>query len=653
MKMTQFRRDALPMFGLLLFALLWFMAIEWMFPRYFLWDDNATFYLPSALLNFETLRTELSIPIINFYQFAGWNHINAGQMGTLYPPAYLAAWFVEEILHAPLLTIDVLCIAHMTIGMLGMYAWLRLLETRRSFAMGGALFYLTLPFSTILSKSWLFVAYAHCYIPICFFLLESNLRRSSPTACGVYIIVKSLYLYTGYPQYVVYLSLFELLYIAIRGKALQKPIVWKKYVLSNALVAALCLPVLLPMAEATILSESRHLPFSLFATIQKYLLLTDALAEQVLLYRPDYLGHINIFHIGASVLTPWILCKAVQSRKPIPAFIHGLGLLSLLALLLCTPFYAIISWLPIVSHFRWPFKIFIFFGFFYTTALVLLLQWMHAKKILPAKHILLITIVALCSHVAVLRSPALGNWSITHISTLPSRLTDTAYRITGVSAQEIHRLPWLYESLPSFNFPSIWKTPVITGYDTLASRLHSNINTRSTNASGLFDPDVLPLLMEHLSRWSVRFLVSREILSGEILRQTSLRRIPSDPSVFIYENARAMPVAAFVNAPMDPLSIEYHANRIRIQTNKKTGTVFLRVAPIAGYRMILPEGSEQSLTLVESGVILPIEHTQDFVDIIYQSAALDRGIFLACIGAILGMMVFVIALFDRMKFTRK
>ena len=85
---------------LLLVAILWFGGIEWLFPRYFLWDDNATYSLPYYLTDTQALLKTHVLPIINFFQFGGWNHLSSGQLA-LYPPTYLAAWFASDILHNP------------------------------------------------------------------------------------------------------------------------------------------------------------------------------------------------------------------------------------------------------------------------------------------------------------------------------------------------------------------------------------------------------------------------------------------------------------------------------------------------------------------------------------------------------------------------
>jgi hypothetical protein len=88
---------------------------------------------------------------------------------------------------------------------------------------------------------------------------------------------------------------------------------------------------------------------------------------------------------------------------------------------------------------------------------------------------------------------------------------------------------------------------------------------------------------------------------------------------------------------MIAVPIEYHANRIRIHTANETGTVFLRIAPIAGYQTRIASGSQPPLTLTESGILLSEQQTQEFVDVVYQSTSFALGLISAAFGLIASM----------------
>ena len=637
MKIAQLRREGLPVIALLLCALVWFTGIELFLPRYFLWDDNATSFLPLYLFNFDAVRSEHTLPIINFYQFAGWNHLHAGQYGVLYAPAYFGVWIAETILRSPLLTIDILAIGHLTLGMLGMYGWLRVLGARRTFAMGGALFYLTLPFATILSRSWIFVAYTHCYVPWCFFFLESNLQKHRWPLSIYYVLTKTLFFLQGYPQYVVYFSCFELLYIFLVHRSSEnRKDQWIRYLLWNSYVCILSLPLILPMIESTLLSEQRSLPFSIAEILRYSLLLSDFLKEQFdfFLKHTSYFYQTNIFLLGSSIFLPWVLYFLRRSQKKIPVITIKLLMMCCIALLMSTWFYALFTWIPVLDRFRWPFKIFYFCGLFFTVSFTLLLQWALTHRILSKAIILFIGIFALVSHSMVISTPPLGPQTLTEELSPFSTYADPSFRMVAISTIEGFS-PSLCDRFPSFDYPSLWKIPALSGYDPLASRLHSDIRTHFTNHTGMYDPDTFAGGMEHFSRWSVRYFVSRGPIPVAIERQTGLHKIASGSTTVVYENPNAYPIAAFERTPMIPVPIEYKVNRIRLKTDGRTGNLLLRIAPISGYSMVLPDGIFQRVQQTSSGFVVPIRNAQPFTDVIYRSKMFEWGL----LGTLLGLAV--------------
>ena len=643
MKMTQLRRKGLPVLMLLLCAFVWFTGIETLLPHYFLWDDNATFFLPLYLFNYEAVASEHILPIINFYQFAGWNHLHAGQSGVLYAPAYLAAWIATVILRSALLTMDILAIGHLTLGMLGMYAWLRLLGAKRTFAMGGAVFYLTLPFSTILSRSWIFVSYTHCYAPWCFFFLESNLQKNRlPVSIG-YILTKTLFFLQGYPQYVVYFSCFELLYIyLLHRKSANRRNPWLQYLLWNLWVCILSLPLLLPMIESTLLSAQRSTPLSIASILKFSLLLSDFLKDQFVFFlkHKNYYFLTDTYLLGSSIFIPWVVYKVIHSRKKIPVPTINLLMMCSIALLMSTWFYALFTWIPILDRFRWPFKIFYFCGLFFTASFTLLLQWAFAHHVFSKAMILYIGIFAVLSHAIVIPTPPIGTQTLTIEHSPLATYADSSFRMIAVST--IDGFPSsLCDRFPVFNYPSIWRIPALSGYDPLASRLHTDIRTPFTDRTGFYDPKTFFMAMDRFSGWSVRYVITREALAPEIVKHTSLQKIASGSSIIAYENPNAYPIAAFEKTPKIPIPLEYKVNRIRLKTDNQTGNVLLRMAPIAGYSLVLPNGTLQPAQQTDTGVVVSIEDSQIFTDVIYRSKTFEWGLFGTLLGLVTGFAIFI------------
>jgi hypothetical protein len=615
------------------FSILWFYAIETIFPRYFLWDDNATFFLPTYLLNFNTLQQEGVVPIMNFFQFAGWNHLHAGQTGVLYPPAYLAAWFASDVLGSGLYTIDTLAIMHLIGGMLGAYCWLRTLGVTRGAATMGAILYLTLPFTTILTRSWIFISFAHCFVPICFCLLERQCTKPSGCNFALYTIAKTLFVFAGYIQYVVYLSIFELAYILLRSQ--RKPNIALRYgctlVCANAVALLLSLPALFPMAEATSLSANRAHPLSILHALEGFVDLTHAILAQFFFYYSDHaqVGLNTQLLLGGSIVIYYLLLQSapVTSRMKIAVALF------FLAVLLSTPFHFIISIVPIINRFRWPFKMFLFAGFFYITICSLLLDLLFSRKTMRRPVFFLLFAFALLSHISVLPSSPRQAYTIQSLHNPFAKFSQQEFRVASLGLPSLDSLPPYTEKLPTFNLSTIYQTPTIAGYDPLVSSVHKSIANYGRRNSGVIHTRQLSTLMDHLSQWSVRYFLSIVALSPEDQKQLDLRRVFPESPVIVYENPHAFPIAAFTSTPRDAIDIEYRANRMRLSTQDKTGSVLIRVAPIEGYQLQTLSGKRFPATRTASGIVITVDQAQPYVDVVYRSASLQNGM----MGSVIGM----------------
>ena len=636
------RRDSFAVLGILLFAVVWFTGIESLFPRYFLWDDNAAFFLPSILFNEETLRTEHVVPIINFFQFAGWNHLDAVHNGVLYPPNYLAAWIAGNIFHSPLWTIDIIAALHMISGMLGMYAWLRLLKTSPRYAAAGALLYLTLPFSTILARSWIFVAYAHCFIPLCFALLEWNAQRTSALRNAFYIIVKSLFVFCGYIQYVVYLSVFELLYCFLRSKSIDWKIQsWRvllTYAAMNIMICILSLPLLLPMAEATLLSAARSSPLPLFEALNGSIDPVQTLLAQFYIF---YGGHLfvessRMMFLGGSIL---LFTWGIFRTHPLPRYIRTMVILFIAALALSTPLHFFLSIFPIINRFRWPFKMFLFAGFFFVTACAQALSDTEKNRKIGKLPLLLLCFFSILSQALMVSTRPYSAYTLQSVHN-PFANQQGNFRTASTGTLSMRSLPKYMETFPAYNVPTLWKLPILGGYDPLVSRTHKTISSSSHN-SGIIDRDHLAELAMHLSQWSVRYLVSAGPLPEEIIKKMMLRRTSSVGPAIVYENPDAYPIAAFTETPRSALNITYHANRLRISSTGQTGKILLRMAPITGYWLLLPDGKQRPAQTTASGLLLSVDHPEVFVDVLYRSKAFEWGWMGAAVGITAASMAYV------------
>jgi hypothetical protein len=636
---TFLRGEFIALIALLSFATLWFAGIELLSPNYFLWDDNVTAWSPIFIFNAQALFGEHVLPVIDFFQFAGWDVLGAGQPGALYPPIYLAVWIASALLKNSLLTIDLLSILHLTGGMFAMYAWLRTLGLQRILAIAGAIFYLTLPFTTILSRSWVMVSYIHLYAPLFFLLLERDLKSPAWHTYLGYVLSKTLFAFAGYPQYVAYQALMEISYLFVRQRkeirtSEEKAI---RFCHANILVAILSLPVLLPMIQATFLSAGRSQSLSFGERTWGMTDILNVLSAQFLyfFFDPSSWPHLNTaFLLGGSIFVPWIAWKAFVLHKQVPKQVITMAMVGLIALAFSGPLSLLLMLLPIFDRFRWPFKMYVFVGVFFTTAFFLLLQWCYRERILRRKSITLILASALLFHIVVLPYPPLTVFRIkTMASPLPS-YTREHYRSVAVLSSSNTNIVASTSSLPSFSYSTLWRVPSITGYDPLASRISVAISGNAVRM-GLFDVDLTPALMRHLSYWSVRYLISDTAFDPSFVKQEGLYLKESHPFQFIYENLSALPIASFDEASAAPIPIEYHTNRIRLLLKGQTGNILLRIAPIEGYHLVHQDGTIESVTRTEDGILLSVKTPEASVDVVYESMALNMGIRWMMIGSIL------------------
>ncbi|MCG8455805.1 MAG: hypothetical protein MI919_05945, partial [Holophagales bacterium] len=72
------------------FVLAFLLQLESRQPFYFLWDDNASFFLPCYTFDYETLLEHGRPAHLNYHQYLGYTYLASGQTGVLYPPVYLA-----------------------------------------------------------------------------------------------------------------------------------------------------------------------------------------------------------------------------------------------------------------------------------------------------------------------------------------------------------------------------------------------------------------------------------------------------------------------------------------------------------------------------------------------------------------------------------
>jgi len=105
------------------------------YTQLFLYDDNATAFLPFYTYNWNSVINNLTIPFINFHQYLGHTYFSQGQTGVLYPPIYLAVLLSKLTTGSHFFTIDILVLLHFCCSVVGMFFLLKRfnIDTKLSF----------------------------------------------------------------------------------------------------------------------------------------------------------------------------------------------------------------------------------------------------------------------------------------------------------------------------------------------------------------------------------------------------------------------------------------------------------------------------------------------------------------------------------------
>ena len=241
-------------------------ALEVVRPNHFLWDDNATAFLPMYTHNGRALFGDGELAHVNHHQYLTQLHLGNAQSGVLYPPVYLALLVAEHVLGDGRHVIDVLAVGHLAAAAAFMALLARSLGVRASLSLLGGVLWATMPFLPLVGRNWIFMTYLAALLPVNFFCLE-RLRQQPGVGRAFWLaVVKALLFFSGYPQMAVVAAIFDVVYLALRSAIarwihaepfmhLFRQIGW--YSIAVAMTSALAAPLILPMLEVRGLSAYR------------------------------------------------------------------------------------------------------------------------------------------------------------------------------------------------------------------------------------------------------------------------------------------------------------------------------------------------------------------------------------------------------------
>ncbi len=592
------RRELAPIGLLLVLVGAYFAVLELARPHYFLWDDNASFYLPCYAYNAWALTGEGALPHVNYHQYLGHTYLASGQTAVLYPPVYLALAVAQWIWGDLRSTIDVLAVLHLALAAVGMYALLRRLALSRTVSLLTALLWMSFPFLVQVSSNWIFASYAAALLPWSLLLLDRLLAAPSAGRVLALAVVKALFFYQGYVQYAVLATLFECCYLAVRW-ALDRSsrAGWRRalrhYLLALAAGGVLAAPLLLPMLHAKQLSAYRTGSLSFAEFLSNALSLRTFLLAQAFRMEPRaiHLATGALFYVGIPHLAAVVALVLSRGRRRGGGRFLFCAVVAAAAFALSTRAYGMMYFVPLLSSFRWPFKSFLIFLFFLAIAAAGAYEsaWRDRRRWVRGLGLALL-LSGIVANVTIVMVPSFD------IPFGPNRIDkdvkEIRREIAGFFPLEKGRVVSLWLSplepriyrLLVFNYATLAGAYHLGGYDPLIARenLELAVNLEYSN---IFRYELTQESLDYLSSWSVRFLMvpEREEFHRVFARFPQLRRVYRGHGIEVYENAAALPFAYFPGPEITPVPVDWEVNGLRIPTAGRGGLLRIGVAPLSWY----------------------------------------------------------------------
>ena len=645
-----FLRRALPLAISLATLALLLLALEFLRPCYFLQDDNATWFAGAYLHDYRVLSETGRLAVVNYFQYGGEPFLEQGQTAVLYPPVYVGEFLAAFVPGDPRWAIEWIAALHLLFGLAGFYFWLRQNNVTPVFAALGALAWVLNPFVMILASSWVFVTYVAAWLPWLFWAYDRLLARPSVLSATLLGAILGLFFLQGYVQWVVYALLFLGLYAAyqfyIRKRFRNLRVVG--YLLFAPLVfLVFALPLLLPMLHAVDASAARSRALTLGVMLVYSIDGARLWTAQVGLFRPFMFGvSTAIFFCPALVLLPLVVVRFVQAGTEIRRQLFGLVLLAALALIFSGRGYLLLSWVPLLDKFRWPFKIFIFFDFFLLTALLAgLSSW--TKDIFRASRgvtfaAMICAIFVLVAETAVSLTQHDGNFfSKTTLTTsqppLPPGMDPTLGRVIAID----DHLPELASArFFTHGYGTFYEVPSIGGYNPLVSRdaLDFGLRLDFPNFYSLQNP-LTPEIREDMQTRTVRYWIVDPHAAHlpDFGKFDGLKLLAAEPDRLVYEDTRAFSPVYSIADPGVPCPLIYSGNSILVSLEHATSPVEVSVGPADGWWYRVDRGSWSKADYHGRGLTVNFPASSRRLEISYFDPRFQQGLSIS--GVLLAVLL--------------
>lgn len=630
---------------LIISTIVLFFSLQIVQPCFFLWSDNIMQFLPWYAYDWESIFEHGAVPFINFHQFMGEDYIGQGQTGVLYLPAYVAVFFAKVILRNILCTIDAAVFLHLVASAVLMFLLFRKLGISEGISFLGSLTWITFPFTILLSKSWVFIAYAAAFIPLDFYLLLLLIEKPTYASSLYLALAKMGFFFMGYVpllQILVIMEIFFLLVTLVLSKEVPVRRAIPAYALSLLSTFFLCAPLFFPMIKTMILSASRSRILPVEELLKFGIVPQDFFRAQVFQFRENAAlqAGSQIYYIGPFIFVSLLFLADGEIRKHAAARgLYRFIFIALIALLLTTPLIALFHKIPTMNLFRMQFKYYIYFLFFLIISAAILSESLiqlrsgYARAI---SYMLLFASIAL--NCLILFTSKNVTLDYTRAGPLPEIYGAMApwktqeriftFWLADVPLKDLH-------NYMTHNFPTLYGFYGFLGYDPLISRMNLEY-TLSINHYHY--PGVLSQgLLDYLSRWGVRYFITRDNLvkREEIARYGQLQARYSDGEVLVYENQRALPIVYLMKTPPERVPYEFGVNEIRIHPEaSQSGKIAVNVVPLEGYSYFVDGRDAGKVVAGHAPIVLEIPAGAREVVLAYRndSVTLGAALFICYLG---------------------
>jgi hypothetical protein len=628
---------------LLALAALWLLlaGAEWVRPCFFLHDDNATWFIGSYAHDFRVLTETGRLAEINYYQYGGEPFLEQGQTGVLYPPIYIGVALAKWVSGDSRWAIEWIAAGHLTLGLVGFCCWLRRGGVSPGLAALGGLAWVLNPFVLTVSASWVFVTFAAAWLPWLFWALDRLYER--PTRLSAFLLgaIAGLFFLQGYVQWVAYAFVFLGLYALLRfvapaqnGRGLRLAIAYHLLVASFVFLILIS-PLLLPMFHAADASVARSKPFSLVQALDYRVLKGDLIRAQFCLFRPNMIFGMStvILYCPALLFLPVMMLRFFSAAAAVRSRLFPLLFLALLALLFSSWWHFLLTMLPVMGKFRWPFKVFIFADFFLLASLVWTVSsWTTVRTFLPARVKFAATaclVTVLLAHLAISLSFHDGNtFSKTTLPTsnnpLPAGMDPGRGRVIAIDnyLPEADSYRFLTHAHSTF-----FKMPSLGGYDPLVGRERLRF-ALGTDFPNVFYKPITPEIRQKLDALAVRYWIvdPRSPRLQEVEGIKGLRQLVAEPDRVIFENMQALPLVYSANDPATPCPMTYAGNSILIPLEHASSPLEISVGPTDGWWYRIDRGPWRKPVYVDNRLKIDFPAGSQRLEVTYFDARFRNGL---------------------------